>query len=224
MLGRIHDPMTDLPILYSFRRCPYAMRARMAIAVSGTVVALREVILRDKPAEMLVASPKGTVPVLVLADGHVIDESLDIMRWALGQCDPDQWLSGDDTALIQANDGPFKTALDRYKYPHRFDSAAPEHDRAHGMTFLVTLDKALSDHAFLTGSKQGMADFAIFPFVRQFAATDQDWFDRQAVPALQGWLQHMIGLPLFAVTMHRYPRWRPGADPILFHQDQLFSH
>jgi glutathione S-transferase len=112
--------MSELAVLYCFRRCPYAMRARMAIAVSGVEVEHREIMLRDKPAEMLAASPKGTVPVLVLPDGAVIDESLDIMRWALSQNDPDGWLGRIDDGLIAENDGPFKAALDRYKYPHRY--------------------------------------------------------------------------------------------------------
>ena len=115
--------MAALPVLYSFRRCPYAMRARMAVAVSGAEVELREVVLRDKPPEMLEASPKGTVPVLLLPDGNVLEESLDIMRWALGRNDPENWLAHVDADLIAANDGPFKQALDRYKYPHRYDSA-----------------------------------------------------------------------------------------------------
>ena len=113
--------MTTLPILYSFRRCPYAMRARMAVAVSGVHVELREVVLRDKPPEMLEASPKGTVPVLVLPDGGVLEQSLDIMRWALAHSDPKDWLTHDDQNLVLATDGPFKEALDRYKYPHRYD-------------------------------------------------------------------------------------------------------
>jgi glutaredoxin len=138
------------PILYSFRRCPYAMRARMALRVSGTACEIREVKLSAKPAAMLAASPKGTVPVLVLADGQVIDESLDIMRWALARNDPEGWLEGDDPALIQANDGPFKQHLDRYKYPDRHDSVAAEH-RALGLEMLADLDRRLASSAYLCG-------------------------------------------------------------------------
>jgi glutathione S-transferase len=216
--------MTDRPILYSFRRCPYAMRARMALAISGNAVELREVVLRDKPPEMLAVSPKGTVPILIMTDGNVMDESIDIMRWALGQNDPKGWLNGDNPVLIQTNDGPFKIALDRYKYPHRFDLATPEHDRSAGMAFLATLNAMLSDHAFLSGPKRGLADIAIFPFVRQFAATDQNWFDGQPVPDLQRWLRDMLAMPLFGAIMHRYPQWQAGDAPILFHQHKLFGH
>jgi glutathione S-transferase len=208
--------MTERPILYSFRRCPYAMRARMAIAVSGVGVELREVVLRDKPPEMLAISPKGTVPVLHLADGNVIDESLDIMRWALGQYDPDNWLAGDEPERIAANDGPFKAALDRYKYPHRYDITDAEPYRREGWKFLVDLDDRLADQACLAGDSPSFADIAIFPFVRQFAATDQAWFDRQTATALQRWLTALTTMPLFEAIMQRFPRWQAGDPEVLF--------
>jgi glutathione S-transferase len=187
------------PILYSFRRCPYAMRARMALAVSGAAHEIREVKLRDKPAAMLAASPKGTVPVLVLPDGQVIDESLDIMRWALARNDPEHWLDGDDTALIAANDGPFKHHLDRYKYPDRHASDPLEH-RAQGLALLADLDARLRRHAYLCGETRTLTDAAILPFVRQFAAVDRAWFDAQ-LPALQRWLAEGLASPLFAEIM-----------------------
>lgn len=190
------------PILYSFRRCPYAMRARMALAVSGTACEIREVKLRDKPAAMLAASPKGTVPVLVLADGQVIDESLDIMRWALGQGDPEHWFDGDDAALIAANDGPFKHHLDRYKYPDRHGTDPLEH-RALALAPLADLDARLRHHAYLCGETRSLTDAAILPFVRQFAAVDRDWFDAQKLPALQRWLAEGLASPLFADVMAR---------------------
>jgi glutathione S-transferase len=199
--------VTRQPILYSFRRCPYAMRARMAIAVSGVQVALREVVLRNKPEEMLAVSPKGTVPVLVLGDGHVIDESLDIMRWALGQNDPNDWLTGDDPALIAQNDGSFKAALDRYKYPHRYEIADAEPYRREGWEILSDLDARLANKAYLTGDYPGFADIAIFPFVRQFMATDQAWFDAQTAEPLKRWLIALIMLPLFEIIMRRFPKW-----------------
>jgi glutathione S-transferase len=208
--------MTKRPILYSFRRCPYAMRARMAIAVSGISVELREIVLRDKPPEMLAISPKGTVPVLHLAGGDVIDESLDIMRWALGQNDPDNWLAGDDPERVAANDGPFKVALDRYKYPHRYDIADPEPYRRAGWKYLADLDARLSDQAYLTGHYPGFADIAIFPFVRQFAATDPLWLDGQAAEALQRWLIALTTAPLFETVMKRLPQWQAGDPEVLF--------
>jgi glutathione S-transferase len=208
--------MTKLPILYSFRRCPYAMRARMAIAASGVQVEMREVVLRDKPVEMLTASPKGTVPILVQPDGQIIDESLDIMHWALGIEDPENWLTRNDEALIAHNDGPFKAALDRYKYPHRYGITDAEPYRSEGMAFLLTLNQRLAEKAWLRGDQQGFADIAIFPFVRQFAATDPAWFDTQPVPALKRWLESLVTSPLFETIMIRLPIWRAGNPKILF--------
>lgn len=208
--------MTKRHILYSFRRCPYAMRARMAIAASGVGVELREVVLRDKPAEMLEASPKGTVPVLVLADGHVIDESLDIMRWALGQNDPENWLADDDAELITVNDGPFKAALDRYKYPHRYDIVDAEPYRMEGWNILLNLNERLAEQAYLAGGQPGFADIAIFPFVRQFAATDPLWFNEQDAIALHRWLGALTTSPLFEIIMRRAPKWQSGDAETIF--------
>jgi glutathione S-transferase len=216
MSGLTQGPMTERPILYSFRRCPYAMRARMAIAVSGIEVALREVVLREKPAEMLTASPKGTVPVLVLPDGQIIDESLDIMRWALGENDPENWLAGEDQVLIAHNDGAFKAALDRYKYPHRYDIVDAEPYRADGMTFLTLLDDRLADQDWLGGEKPSLSDIAIFPFVRQFAATNQIWFENQSVNNLKNWLNRLVTSSLFESIMRRFPQWRTGDPETVF--------
>lgn len=202
--------MTALPIFYSFRRCPYAMRARMAVAVSGIATELREVVLRDKPEEMIAASPKATVPVIVLTDSSVIEESLDVMHWALGKNDPEGWLAGDNADLIAANDGPFKAALDRYKYPHRYDLENGEMHRDAAMEHLASLDAILAKQPYLAGYSRGIADIALFPFVRQFAATDQAWFDAQPLPALQSWLKAHLESELFASIMHRYPQWKAG--------------
>lgn len=212
--------MPSHPILYSFRRCPYAMRARMGVLASGIAVELREVVLRDKPAEMLAASPKGTVPVLVLPDGGVIDESLDIMRWALEQSDPRGWLSRDDAAAIARNDGSFKHHLDRYKYPGRHGSVPAEH-RAAGLEILVDMDARLAaggkvGDRQLCGDAPGIADIATFPFVRQFAATDQTWFDAQPLPHLQRWLADHVGSDLFARVMLRLSPWKPGDEAVVF--------
>ncbi len=202
--------LTD-PILYSFRRCPYAIRARLALAVSGTAVEHREVKLRDKPAAMLAASPKGTVPVLVLPDGRVIDESLDIMRWALARNDPEGWLAGDDAALIAANDGAFKGHLDRYKYPERYAADGVDH-RAAGLAMLGALEQRLGEQAYLGGDRFGLADAAILPFVRQFAAVDREWFAAQDLARVQGWLAAFVGSPLFEGVMAVREPWRGGAN------------
>jgi glutathione S-transferase len=207
--------MTIRPILYSFRRCPYAMRARLALLVSGTVCEIREVKLSAKPAELVAASPKATVPVLVLSDGAVIDQSLDIMRWALGQGDPEGWLDRADDALIAANDGPFKHHLDRYKYPDRHQAEREVH-RAAGLEVLAVLEERLATAPFLGGDARGLTDMALFPFVRQFAETDRNWFDAQPLPHLQDWLARQIGSALFEGVMVRLAPWQPGDPPISF--------
>jgi len=209
--------VTDLPVLYSFRRCPYAMRARMALLVSGTAIRLREVVLRDKPAEMIAASPKATVPVLVLPGGQVVDESLTIMRWALDRSDPQGWLQGNaaESELIAEADGPFKHDLDRYKYPTRYDNVDPLFHRASGMVFLEKLDRLIQPSGQLNGPRPTLADHAIFPFVRQFANNDRGWFDSLPLPALQKWLGDHLASPLFATAMKKYPQWKSGdAEPV----------
>jgi glutathione S-transferase len=204
-----------LPVLYSFRRCPYAMRARLAIAVSGVAVELREIKLSAKPPAMLEASPKGTVPVVVLPDGGVIEQSLEVMHWALGQNDPEGWRGRDDAGLIARNDGPFKHDLDRYKYPERHGSDALVH-RERGLVFLTELDARLALHGQLCGSERGLADMAVMPFVRQFAATDPDWFASQPLPHLQRWLAGHLESELFASVMGKFAPWREGDLPVVF--------
>jgi len=202
----------NLPILYSFRRCPYAMRARLALHVSATPVEHREVLLRDKPAAMLDASPKGTVPVLVLPDGSVLEESLDIMRWALERNDPEGWLAADARGterLVSACDGPFKHHLDRYKYATRYEGAKPDDHRAAGLEYLVSLDRILRVTPQLAGARMSLADAAIFPFVRQFANTDRDWFDAQDLSGLQTWLAGHLASERFSAIMQKQPLWAP---------------
>lgn len=188
----------------------------MAIAVSGVNVELREVVLRDKPPELIEASAKATVPVLVLPNSAVIDESLDIMRWALGQNDPENWLATDDRDIIQQNDGPFKAALDRYKYPHRYDLENENQPRDAGLEILVQLNAILGEAPSLSGKNRGLSDIAIFPFIRQFAATDQAWLDAQRLPHLHLWLEQHLASKLFASIMIRYPQWQAGDTPTLF--------
>ena len=192
------------PLLYTFRRCPYAMRARMAIVMSGVSVEMHEVALSHKPQALIAASSKGTVPVLVFADGAVLDESLDIMHWALDQNDPEHWLAGEDAELIARNDGAFKIALDRYKYANRDPAIGTFDARSAGMQMLSALDARLAGSAFLMGAHCTISDIAIFPFVRQFRGVDAEWFDVQAVPHLQRWLSQLLCTPLFEQVMQKH--------------------
>jgi glutathione S-transferase len=190
------------------------MRARLALDVSGVAVEHREILLKDKPAAMLEASPKGTVPVLVLADGRVLEESLDVMNWALQQNDPENWLDRDSrtAAWIEANDGPFKRALDRYKYASRFDDADAIVERDKAAECLRVLDGVLREQTWLAGDKPGFADNAVFPFVRQFAMTDRAWFDAQSWPALIGWLDQLLNSERFANIMEKHEIWAPEPE------------
>ncbi len=212
----------EKPILYSFRRCPYAMRARMAIAVSGQICALREVVLRNKPPEMIAASPKGTVPIIVLPDGQIIEESLKIMYWALYRNDPEGWLapineySHDVEALISENDGSFKDNLDRYKYSNRYEHSNPLYHRKKGTEFLKKLDARLSKTTFLSGNKFTFTDAAISPFIRQFANHDRDWFNALELPGIQKWLNNIINSDKFLNIMTKYPAWESGSDEPAF--------
>jgi glutathione S-transferase len=193
--------------LYSFRRCPYAMRARLALRYSGVALNIVEVSLKAKPAEMLALSSKGTVPVLSV-DGRVIDESLDIMHWALEQNDPQDWLLKDDlaaqqvsAALIEENDQQFKVQLDRYKYANRYPEQPMEHYRAQGAGFLQKLDGLLQQHDYLLADHPSLADIALAPFVRQFAHVDRDWFAQTPYRHLQAWLQRFLESELFIAVM-----------------------
>lgn len=215
------------PVLYSFRRCPYAMRARLALAVSGQVCELREVVLARKPAALLDASAQGTVPVLVHADGRVEDQSLDIMLWALRRNDPLHWLPVNGGALMEAMelvarcDGEFKFHLDRYKYPGRHGVTDVANHREQGGQFLGDLTARLIAHRHLLGEQEGLADMATAPFVRQFAHTDPAWFARQPWPALQAWLVAFEHSPLYQQVMAKYAPWEPGQAPVLFPDQPL---
>ena len=218
----------EVPLLYSFRRCPYAMRARIALAAGDQRVELREIILRDKPEHMVEISPKATVPVLQLPDGTVIEESLDIMLWSLERDDPNNWLVPDQgtkedmLALIEEMDGPFKTHLDRYKYANRHEDAGENPDgfaaenRDAAMKKLRGLDERLSTQPYLFGNRISLADIAIAPFIRQFANTDRDWFDGQPVPHLQSWLNTFLESDTFTRIMTKYPKWQAGDEPTYF--------
>ena len=211
------------PVLYSFRRCPYAMRARLSIFYAGATVELREVTLRKRPAELLTASPKGTVPVLVLPDGKVIEESLEIMHWAIQQNDPANWNSIWQSAsvqnLIQTNDGEFKYYLDRYKYADRYPEHSPEYYRQQGEVFLSQLEQSLQQSRYLSGATFNLADAAIAPFVRQFAAVDAGWFTTSPYAALRQWLEEFINSALFQNVMQQYLPWNNNSELVLFAAD-----
>lgn len=205
-----------LPILYSFRRCPYAIRARMAIRYAGLNVQLREVVLRNKPTSMLEYSAKGTVPVLVLNGKDVIDESRDVMGWALAQSDPEHWLSDQNTALIDENDFVFKKHLDRYKYAVRFPEQPMSFYRSQAEEFLIKLEGFLEENKFLCSDQVSFTDVAIFPFIRQFAFVDKDWFDQTSYSKLQNWLVYFLESDLFLQVMKKYPAWQEGDDIVVF--------
>ncbi len=203
----------NLPILYSFRRCPYAMRARTALIYSDISIELREVALRAKPAAMLTASPKGSVPVLVLPDGRVIEQSWDIMLWALHHNDAQNWLGENETKLQAAlplvleNDTTFKRALDCYKYPERYPEQHQDFYRAQGEVFMQKLETRLSNTAYLLGDTMSIADAALLPFVRQFTAVDAAWFATSPYPKLRDWLDSFTRSELFAQVMQKFPVW-----------------
>ncbi len=202
-----------MAILYSFRRCPYAMRARLALRVSGVAYEHREVALKSKPVQMLDASPKGTVPVLCLPSGQVLEQSLDIMQWALQQHDPEAWLAATPEArvwteqAIALNDGEFKAHLDRYKYPQRFGLHDGLTHRTQGAAVLMRWQQVLQQQAFLAGNRWGLADACLAPFVRQFARTDRAWFDAQPWPQLAAWLTAFENSEAFVAVMHKHPLW-----------------
>lgn len=218
-----------LPILYSFRRCPYAMRARLALAHAGLACELREINLRNKPQALLAASPKGTVPVLVRQDGKVIEQSLDIMLHALQAHDPDGWLTPtegtlqDMLALIARNDDFFKQALDRCKYPERYSAEAVTQAQQDASTWLSALNEQLAATGFLFGMNPSLADMALRPFVRQFARIDEAQWAEQPWPHLQDWLQRWIDSALFAEIMETYPGWVPGTTGPTFSTSSVAS-
>ena len=194
---------SNLPILYSFRRCPYAIRARMTLFYAGIAVEIREVDLKNKPAHLLEISPKGTVPVLQLANGEVLEESLVIMNWVLNQADPEHWLSFSNAAedLIKRNDGEFKYYLDRYKYADRYLENTQEYYRQKASEFLFILNERLTSNRYLCGQQVSIADVAIFPFIRQFASVDMEWWQHSPFKVVNNWLQGFIDSELFIRVM-----------------------
>lgn len=207
-----------LPILYSFRRCPYAMRARMALTLSQTNVEIRELILKNKPAEMLLVSPKGTVPVLIANNEQVIEESLEVMDYAVthGTNPTLKAPTSEELTLIAENDNVFKANLDKYKYFDRFPEHTQQDYRAHGEVFLQQLEQRLTDQKFLVGNTQSYSDIAIFPFIRQFAHVDKAWFDNADYPHLKKWLDSFLQSNAFLNVMKKIPCWQTGDAPTYF--------
>ncbi|MFT7681161.1 MAG: glutathione S-transferase [Moritella dasanensis] len=210
-------------IFYSFRRCPYAMRARLAVCYSQVEVELREVVLKDKPISLLAYSPKGTVPVLVTHDKKVIDESRDIMQWALAQNDSNDWcrqsqpnLQKQIRSLIDENDNEFKAILDKYKYADRHPEFTEAQYREQGSHFLTQLELLLRLHNNLISEDVSLADMAIFPFIRQFASVDKVWFEQSPYPKLRAWLARYTSSTLFTDIMYKYPQWSAGDKAVYF--------
>ena len=210
----------SLSCLYSFRRCPYAMRARLGLLFADLPVELREITLKNKPAKMLAISPKGTVPVLQLADGVVIEESRDIMEWALEQQDPQELMNPktlhQGNTLIEQNDQEFKHWLDRYKYTDRHLEITQTEYRKKGEAFLQILEELLTKNTYLLGDSVTIADIGIMPFVRQFAHVDRDVFYSLPYPKLQIWLKNWLAHPLFIQAMTKFQPWQDGDEPLIF--------
>ena len=215
-----HKSKNNLPILYSFRRCPYAMRARMAIHISGQRCELREVLLRDKPPSMLEYSAKGTVPVLILQDGKVIDESLDVIDWALNLNDPDDWQRSKDKEktkeLIKINDGEFKYHLDRYKYSKRYENEDPEFHRTKCLKFIESINNELNNSEYIFDDNISYADIVLLPFIRQFRIADIEWFDSLPYDNLKKWLSSFLNSSLLNSIMKKYDLWKEGDKSIVF--------
>ncbi|QQX78603.1 glutathione S-transferase [Shewanella sp. KX20019] len=212
-----------LPTLYSFRRCPYAMRARLGLVLANKTVSLREIVLRHKPEAMLLASPKGTVPVLILPNGEVIEESIEIMSWALAQNDPNDLLltaasnkHESAKALIDYNDQIFKGWLDKYKYADRHPEYSQQYYREQGEVFIAQLENLLSKHPQLLGTTPSIADYAIYPFIRQFAHVDKVWFEQSAYKNVQLWLADHLQSDEFITIMKKYPTWLESEQSFVF--------
>lgn len=210
----------SLSCLYSFRRCPYAMRARLGLLFAELPVELREITLKNKPAHMLAISPKGTVPVLQIADGVVIEESREIMEWALEQQDPQELMNPktlhQGNTLIEQNDQEFKHWLDRYKYTDRHLEMTQTEYRKKGEAFLQILEELLTKNTYLLGDSVTIADIGIMPFVRQFAHVDRDVFYSLPYPKLQIWLKNWLAHPLFIQAMTKFQPWQDGDEPVIF--------
>ena len=213
----------SLPILYSLQNCPYAMRARLGLLLAQQPVMLRAVVMKNKPTEMLDVSPKATVPILVLDDGSVIDESLDIMIWALHQSDPLNLLHSEAPeaypamlALINIHDTVFTSALSKYKYAVRYHEDNEAELRDQCADYVTMLELRLSQHAYLMGEQVSLADYAILPLIRQFARVDRQWYLQAPLPHLRNWLNQHLQDQRFAKAMAKYPQWLENKEEFLF--------
>jgi glutathione S-transferase len=210
----------SIPILYSFRRCPYCIRAHMTLKQSGIKVELREVKLSDMPAEALALSPEATVPILALSDGTVFTESWDIVKWSLAQNDPKLWLGDNDEysldaeMLIETNDFSFKEDLDRYKYADRFPEYSEEHYRTACEEFIEELEEMLNENRYLLADQMSLADIGVFPFVRQFSLVNKEWFVSTPYPKVQNWLQNLIDTDLFQMVFQKHELWNTDSTTI----------
>ena len=208
------------PILYTFRRCPYAMRARFAIRSSQIVVEVREIKLTENPSEFLKSSPKGTVPVLITNSGEILEESLDIIYWALNKNDPNKWLAKgklenqDIIKLLYDLENKFKPNLDKYKYPSRFSGVDQFFHRDKNLCFLKKLNSYLENNKSLNCEHLTLLDYAIFPFIRQFRNVDQVWFDKLNFSFLNKWINQIIDSEDFSSIMKKFKKWEPNDVPI----------
>jgi glutathione S-transferase len=222
---------STLPVLYSLQHCPYAMRARMGLLMAQQQVLLRPVKLKDKPKEMLNVSPKGTVPVLVFPDEHneysthskVIDESLDIMLWALQQNDPEDLLHKDNPEdlnemleLVKRNDKEFKPQLEIYKKSKRFRTGKEVEERQKCEVFIAELEERLANQNFFVGRKPSLIDYVLIPFVRQFSRVNKAWFKQAPYPLLRNWIEQQMQTRLYAKTMEKYPLWLDDFEECVF--------
>ncbi len=213
----------SLPILYSLRQCPYAMRARMGLLLADQKVMLRDIVMANIPNEMFAVSAKGTVPVLLFDDGSVIDESIDIMIWALKKNDPNNLLSvpeentfSDMIDLIRRNDSEFVEALNKYKAASRYHDVDEVYCRQHCELFISELEQRLMKYDFLMGATPSLADYAILPFIRQFSRVDRKWYLQAPYPNLKRWLEKHYQNPMFSKAMKKYPQWLDNKEPIVF--------
>lgn len=212
--------MLDTPILYSFRRCPYCMRAHMALNYAGLKIILRDVKLSDLPAEVLAVSPHATVPSLGISENEYMDESWDIVKWAVQQNDPGNWLGENNEylneaeMLVEINDFSFKDDLDHYKYADRYPEHPMEYYRENGEEFLEELTELLQQNTFLSADHIAITDIAVFPFIRQFAMVDKEWFDKSPYPELQRWLLAMLSSEWFIEAFKKHETWETGSKDI----------
>jgi len=213
----------NLPIIYSLRNCPFAMRARIAIYKSQQPVLLRDIVLKDKPQEMLVASPKGTVPVLITPNGTVIEESFEVMLWALSMSDPDDLLfSGDDEmlasmqTLIYRFDNEFKRCLENYKCAKRYSETNVIECRQACEAYIAQLEQLLTAHQYLMADRESLADIALLPFIRQFARVERQWYLQAPYPHVRQWLNHYLQSKMFSKVMTKHQLWLPNRSDLLF--------